>query len=165
MLVPAYRTVSGTGFQGTLRLVFLLSLFRLALSTTLLASAYQILPSSSQMLPKSSATLLNDSISGLNETISSPFVLGPAPNTNSTTVSNDKCGWPEVPFNLPMWDIMGGKLLFTRIQRRVTGRQKEILRQIIGNKLNEWADRPGLSIPSYNLLMLCHLELSHTFQY
>ena len=86
------------------------------------------------MLTKSSANHSNGSISGLNGTLSSPFVLGPATNNNSTTISNDKDGWPEVPFTLPMWDLMGDKLLFMRIQRRGTAEQNKILRQLVGNK-------------------------------
>ena len=104
-----------------LHLVFLLGLSRLALSIILAPSAFQILPSSPQILHKSWANFVNGSISGLNGTISSPFVFGLPTNTDSTTVSDDQYGWPEGPFALPMWDIMGGKLLFTRIQRRCVG--------------------------------------------
>ena len=59
-----------------------------------------------------------------------------------------------------MWDIMGGKLLFTRIQRRGTAVQKELLRQLIGNKLDEWAGRPGSFIAPHILdVMLSELSL------
>ena len=72
MLGRAYRTVSGTRLQGDVYFGFLLGLFRLAISTPLLASsALNILPLSPQTLPESSAYLSNRSISPPNGTISS----------------------------------------------------------------------------------------------
>ena len=146
MLVEAYRAVSGTRLQGAVYLFFFLGLFRLAISTPLLASsALNILPSP-QTLPASSADLLNDSIPDSNGTTPSSFVLGPATNTNSTSVVDDNQGWPPVPFFVPMQQTMGGMLRFTRVDRQGTAEQKETLREIVGNKLNDWVDQPGLFI-------------------
>ena len=164
MLVRAYRAVSCTRLQGAVYLVVLLGLFRLAISTPLLASsALNILPSLPQTLPKSPANISNDSIPDLNETISSSFVLGPAINTNSTSVDNDNQGWPPLPFYLPMRQTTGGMLCFTRLDRQGTVEQKEILREIVFNKLIEWAGRPGLFIGPHTPMILS--ELSLTFQY
>ena len=139
--------MSGTRLQGAVYLVFFLGLFRLAISTPLLASsALNILPSAPQTLPASSADLFNDSIPDSNGTTPSLFVLGPATNANSTSVMDENQGWPPVPFFLPMRQTMGGMLRFTRVDRQGTAEQKETLREIVGNKLNEWVGRPGLFI-------------------
>lgn len=147
MLLRAYRAVSGTRLQGAVYLVFLLGLFRLAISTPLLtSSALNILPSLPQTLPKSPANFSNDSIPDSNGTISSSFVLGSANNTNSTSVVNENQGWPPIPFYLPMTRAVGGMLQFTRLEREGTAQQKETLRMIVSDKLTHWARRPGLFI-------------------
>lgn len=159
MLVPAYRAVSGTRLHGAVCLVFLLGLFRLAISTPLLASsALNILPPLPQTLPDSSANLLNDSIPNSNGTIPSSFVLGPATNTNSTSVVNAIYPWPPVPFFLLMPPTMGGMLRFTRVDRQGTAEQKEILTGLVGYQLNEWAGRPGLLIGPHIPVILCFLS-------
>ena len=159
MLVREYRAVSGTRLQSAVYFVFLLGLFRLAISTPLLASSpLNILPFSPQTLPESSAYLLNGSIPSPNGTTPSSFVLGPAINTNNTSVGNENRGWPPVPFLIPMRQTMSGMLRFTRLDRQGTAEQKDILRAIIRFKLNEWANRPGLFIAPYILVILCDLS-------
>ena len=147
MLVRAYRAVSGTRLQGAVYLVFLLGLFRTAISTPLLASsALSILPSLPQTLPKSPANFSNDSIPDSNGTISSSFVLGPANHFNSTSLVNENQDWPPIPFYVPMTRAVGGMLQFTRLGREGTAEQKDTLRMIVNNKLSYWARRPGLFI-------------------
>ena len=157
MLVRAYRAVSGTRLQSAVYFVFLLGLFRRAISTPLLASsALNILPFSPQTLPESSY-LSNGSISGPNETIPSSFVLGPAITTNNTSVGNENQGWPPIPFLIPMRGTTG-RLRFTRLVRQGTAEQKDILRAIIRIKLNEWANQPGVFIAPHIPVILCYLS-------
>lgn len=159
MLIRAYGAVSVTRLQDAIHSVFFLGLFRLAISTPLLASsALNILPSSPQTLPSSSAYLSNDSIPNSNGTTPSLFVLGPATNTNSTSVIDENQGWPPVPFSVPFLLTTGGMLRFTRVDRRGTAEQRETLREIIGSQLSEWVARPGLFIGSHIPVILCYLS-------
>ena len=159
MLARAYRAVSGTRLQGAVSLVFFLGLFRRAISTPVAASsALNILPSSPQTLPASSADLLNDSIPDSNGTTPSLFVLGPAANTNSTSVIDENQGWPPVPFSIPMREPADGMLRFTRVDRPGTARQAVLLREIVYNKLYEWLNRPGLFIGSHIPVILCYVS-------
>ena len=111
------------------------------------------------MLPKSSTNLLNDSIPSLNGTIFSPFVIGPATNTNSTTVVNENHDWPAIPFNIPIWQTMGGEIRFSKVYRPGTAEQKEILLQLVDLKLHEWADQTGLFIGHHIPLLIRYLSL------